>query len=117
MPQSCRILYCRCRHASTIAPETTDGVLEGLCASGAAFEAVDDLCGLAARNPAALARLLETDDLRIAACHERAVELLLGLAEAENPPRLKLADMRTRSAEQVLETLLEGLKEEAGRGS
>ncbi len=106
MAESCRILYCRCRHSRAVPVETADAVLKGLCASGAAFEAVDDLCGLVGRSDPVVAGLAETDQLRVAACHRRAAALLLARAGVDDDTRLRFADMRSESPEQILSILL-----------
>jgi hypothetical protein len=106
MAESFRILYCRCRHSRAVPAETADAVLQGLCASGASFEAVDDLCGLVGRSDPVVANLAETDQLRLAACHRRAAALLLARAGVEDDGRLRFADMRSDSPEQILSILL-----------
>jgi hypothetical protein len=108
MPQPQRILYCRCRHDYALEDATRDAVLRGLCESQAGFEAVDDLCGLAGRRDPMLAELAEADDLRIAACHPRAVRLLFEAADSPLAAgRVTLANMRTDEPETVLSQLLE----------
>ncbi len=80
--------------------------MEGLCNSQADFEAVDDLCALAARKDPMLAELAEEEDLRIAACHPRAVRLLFEAGQANmDPDRVTFADMRESAPEQILQQL------------
>lgn len=101
------ILYCHCAYAQVVPPEVKQAVLARLSASGAAFEAVPDLCELAARKDPALARLARTDDLRIAACFPRAVRWLFhgaGAPLAEGTG--EIWNMRELPAEAVAEGLL-----------
>ena len=57
MSQAPRILFCHCNYARVVPDEVKTSVLEGLCASGQAFEAVADLCEMSARRDPALKRL------------------------------------------------------------
>jgi len=99
-----RILYCRCAYAQVVPSEVKDAVLDGLAATGAAFEAVPDLCEMAARRDPHLQVLAETaGGLRIAACWPRAVRGLFALADAPLPAEgVEVLNMRTDSAEAVL---------------
>ena len=67
-------LYCRCAFAQVIPEGVKDEQLGRLCSSGEAFEAVPDLCDMAARRDPRMAELAATDDLEIIACHPRAVK-------------------------------------------
>ena len=51
------ILYCHCQYAQIVPKEVKEAVLKKLCESGVAFEAVADLCEMAARRDPALPRL------------------------------------------------------------
>jgi len=105
--QGARILYCHCAHADVVPQATKDAVLARLQEAGAAFEAVTDLCGLAARRDPALKRLAESARLRIAACYPRAVKWLFACAGAPlDEGRVDFLNMRTESAEAVLGGLL-----------
>ncbi len=85
-PPAVRMLYCRCAFAQVVPADVKGAVLDGLASSGAGFEAVADLCDMAARRDphlvdlAALAKGGAT--LRIAACWPRAVRGLFHLADA-----------------------------------
>ena len=128
-----RILYCNCAYARVIPDHVKGEVLEQLSRSGVAFEAVADLCELSARRSPVLRRLAGgpaaagTDrveqegaatpaedaasaepELRIAACYPRAVRWLFSAAGAplrENG--VKICNMRTASADEVVASLLE----------
>jgi hypothetical protein len=100
-------VYCHCRHDYALPDQTRQGVLEGLCKSEADFEAVDDLCALAARKDPLLQDLAQEEDLRIAACHTRAVRLLFQAGQAPiDGARTVLANMRDQTPEDVLKALL-----------
>ena len=64
-------------------------VLDGLVRSGVAFDAVPDLCELAAKGDPALERLAAGGEreIRIAACYPRAVKWLFHRASAPLPRR------------------------------
>ena len=74
------VLYCHCAYANVVPPAVKQEVLDGLVASGTAFEAVPDLCEMSARKDPALARLAQAPRLVIAACYPRAVKWLFHAA-------------------------------------
>jgi len=49
-----RILFCNCTYAQVVPEEVKAAVLKKLCESGVAFDAVADLCEMAARHDPAL---------------------------------------------------------------
>lgn len=101
------ILYCHCQYAQVVPKEVKDAVLRRLCESGVAFEAVADLCELAARRDPALARLAGGGPVKIAACFPRAVKWLFHQAGA--PLALstaEVANMRVQPADEVCAALL-----------
>ena len=105
-PSQPRILYCHCQYAQVVPKEVKDAVLRGLCESGVAFEAVADLCEMAARRDPALARLAESGAVKIAACFPRAVKGLFHQAGADLPQDgAQVLNMRVQSAEEVLAAL------------
>jgi len=66
-----------------VVPEgTKKAVLQKLCESGAAFDAVADLCEMSARRDPALQRLASGGPVKIAACYPRAVKWLFAAAKA-----------------------------------
>ena len=86
-------------------------MLRGLCASGASFDTVSDLCEMSARKDPQLQQLLDKDGpAKIAACYPRAVKWLFHNAgvkfpEGKNAP--KILNMRTESAEKIVKDLVE----------
>lgn len=102
-----RILFCNCTYAKVVPPEVKREVLAALNASGLAFDAVPDLCDMAARNDPALARLSAASPLRIAACFPRAVRWLFHGAKQPLPESgVEILNMREESAEAVSKALL-----------
>ncbi|MDA1039111.1 MAG: hypothetical protein O3A37_02305 [Planctomycetota bacterium] len=106
-----RILYCRCAYAQVVPAEVKAAVLEGLATSGVSFEAVPDLCEMAARRDPHLQDLVRgAPHLKIAACWPRAVRGLFALADAPLPDEgVEILNMRTDSAAAVLDGLARGV--------
>lgn len=97
-----RILYCHCQYAQVVPREVKEAVLKRLCESGVAFEAVADLCEMAARRDPALQRLAADGAVKIAACFPRAVKGLFHQANADlSPERTEVLNMRVQAAEDV----------------
>ena len=108
MREKPRILFCHCNYAQVVPPEVKAGVLEKLCASGQAFEAVADLCEMSARRDPSLNRLADGDaPVKVAACYPRAVKWLFGSCKAPlDGERTEVVNMRELSAEDAPEALL-----------
>jgi hypothetical protein len=107
-PHSKAILYCHCRNTQLVSVDTKTTVLRRLCESSLAFEAVPDLCELAARRDSSLQRFATMDSLKIAACSPRAVQWLMSaacapLAEATT----QVLNLRAQTAEAVADALLD----------
>jgi len=103
MSEPTRILYCHCAYSDAVPEDVKRAVLEGLCASGAAFEAVPDLCERAAQGDPALARIAEGGNTCIIACFPRTVKWLFARAGAPLPEQgVDVLNMRTEPAEALL---------------
>jgi hypothetical protein len=101
-----RILYCHCQYAQVVPKDVKDAVLRKLCESGVAFEAVADLCEMAARRDPSLKRLASGGAVKIAACFPRAVKGLFHQAGADLPmEKAEVLNMRTLGADEVCERL------------
>jgi hypothetical protein len=101
-----RILYCHCAYAQVVPKEVKEDVLKRLCASGAAFDAVADLCDMSARKDPALKKLVEGGDVKIVACFPRAVKWLFHAAGAPLPKDgVEILNMREQSADDVMKAL------------
>lgn len=97
-----RLLYCHCQYAQVIPREVKEAVLRRICESGVAFEAVADLCEMAARRDPALQRLAASGAIKIAACFPRAVKGLFHQTNADLPlESTEVLNMRTQSADEV----------------
>jgi hypothetical protein len=88
------ILYCRCAYAQVIPEPVKNAHLEQLCDSGEEFRAVPDLCEMAAARDPRLAELAGRDDLRIIACHPRAVKGLFTQAGCPLSGSAEIINMR-----------------------
>ena len=101
-----RILYCHCAYAQVVPKEVKEDVLKRLCASGAAFDAVADLCDMSARKDPSLKKLVEGGDVKIVACYPRAVKWLFHAAGAPLPAEgVEILNMREQTADVVMESL------------
>jgi hypothetical protein len=101
-----RILYCHCAYAKVVPEDVKHEVLRQLTASGAAFDAVADLCEMSAARDPALAELAGEGPVCIAACYPRAVKWLFHAAESPLPAAgVTIANMRTETADVVLAKL------------
>ncbi|MFP6873942.1 MAG: hypothetical protein VCA55_10600 [Verrucomicrobiales bacterium] len=107
MSESPGILYCRCAYAQIVADEVKDGVIEGLCSSGRSFDAVSDLCEMSARKDSRLKAIAQQGNVRIAACHPRAVKWLFHAAGAPlDDDRAEIVNMREENAATATAKLL-----------
>lgn len=103
-----RILYCHCAFSRVVPEDVKGEVLAGLAESGKAFDAVPDLCELAARQDPALDRLAAgTSPVDIVACFPRAVRWLFHAAEAALPEDgVQIHNMRAESSAEILAHVL-----------
>jgi hypothetical protein len=104
-PSTRRILYCHCAYAQVVPVETKTLVLEQLSASGASFEAVPDLCEMSARRDPGLAEMSKDAEATIVACYPRAVRWLFEAAGAQLPEGVRVLNMRTAEAPEILAQL------------
>jgi hypothetical protein len=108
------IVYCRCKYARVIPQNVKDSVLRQLVDAKTPFEAVPDLCDMAARSDPDLVRFGEQDDLRIAACYPRTVVNLFQAAGAPlRPGHYCIANMREQTAAEIVQ-VLRGTRQEQG---
>ena len=103
-----RILYCHCAYARVVPPGTKSAVLDGVIRADVPFEAVPDLCEMAARKDAQLARLAAGEPVRIVACYPRAVRWLFASAGAPlSDGSAAVFNMRTDSPDTILQQLFD----------
>jgi hypothetical protein len=101
------ILYCHCQYAQVLPKELKTEVLRRLCESGVAFDAVPDLCEMAARRDPALSALAANGPVKIAACFPRAVKGLFHQCGADLAlDRAEILNMRTQTADEIVTALL-----------
>lgn len=105
MTSTPRILYCHCAYADVVPADAKKAVLDGLAGGGAAFEAMADLCGLAARRDPALGRFARVRGLHVVACYPRAVRWLFDHAGAPLGPDATIHNMRRSGAADILARL------------
>ena len=103
-----RVLYCHCAYARVVPAETKVAVLKGLASRDIEFDAVPDLCEMAAQRDPRLQELADgEEEIRIAACYPRAVKWLFASAGVNlDRPGVVILNMRTESAEHVVEGAL-----------
>jgi len=102
MNQTPRILYCHCAYAQVVPDDVKKAVLKKLCDSGAAFDAVADLCEMSARRDPALERLASGGAVKVAACYPRAVKWLFAAAKAPLPlDTTEVLNMRVQTADEI----------------
>jgi hypothetical protein len=105
-----RILYCHCAYANVVPTETKLAVLDELTRSDVEFEAVPDLCEMAARRDPRLRELAANGELRIAACYPRAVRWLLASAGVTLNESAVICNMRTDGPDTVVQRLMDGVE-------
>ena len=102
-----RILYCHCAFAKVVPADVKTAVLTGLSEAGVEFDAVPDLCEMAARRDARLQELATGGGLRIAACYPRAVKWLFASGGAPLPETpVRIWNMRVERPDTVVRGLL-----------
>jgi hypothetical protein len=103
-----RILYCHCAYAKVVPAEVKTAVLDDLARADVEFDAVPDLCEMAARRDPRLHELAaEEGQLNVAACYPRAVKWLFASAGAPLPEQhVRIWNMRVDAASMVVDGLL-----------
>ena len=100
-----RLVHCHCVYSKVVPKATKDEVLRRLGASDAAFEAVPDLCEMAARGDESLAEMASDPETEIVACFPRAVRWLFHSAGHELDEGVRVHNMREQSADEISEAL------------
>jgi hypothetical protein len=103
-----RILYCHCAYAKVVPAGVKTAVLDGLAYAEVEFDAVPDLCEMAAARDPRLRELSAEGPLRIAACYPRAVKWLFASAGAPlSEHDVRIWNMRVEPADAVVDGLLD----------
>jgi NAD-dependent dihydropyrimidine dehydrogenase PreA subunit len=76
------IVFCRCSHADFVSATEREQLQDALADRGIEVAVVDDLCERAAARDPEIIALAAKKDLRIIACHPRAVQWLLAWADS-----------------------------------
>lgn len=100
-----RLLYCHCTYSRVVPKDVKGEVLKVLAESGRAFDAVPDLCELAARCDPSLKKLVDPGQgpVDIVACYPRAVRWLFHAAESPLPEEgVRIHNMRTDTSASIL---------------
>ena len=101
-----RIVYCHCAYAQVVPADVKQDVLRRLTESRTSFDAVADLCEMAARRDPWLEGVACQGPTRIVACYPRAVKWLFSSAGAPLPEEgIQILNMRTESAEAIAAAL------------
>jgi hypothetical protein len=97
-----RIVYCHCAYAQVVPADVKQDVLRRLTESGTSFDAVADLCEMAARRDPWLEGVACQGPTHIVACYPRAVKWLFSSAGAPLPEQgIQILNMRTESSDAI----------------
>lgn len=105
MSTTTRLVYCHCAYAKVVPRKVKEEVLRRLGASGRDFEAVPDLCEMAARKDALLGEYAAEEGLEIVACFPRAVGWLFHASGNALPEGARVHNMRESSADEILDAI------------
>lgn len=100
------ILLCRCSRSDVSFSQAQERMARALEAARLPFQAVDDLCGLAAQKDAVLREVLTHRPVTVLACHLRAVKWLLR-AEGSDVNQTTLFNSRDESTDPIVAQLVE----------
>ena len=107
MSEPRKILFCNCTYAKVVPEDTKAEVLRRLAESDVAFDAVPDLCDMAARRDPGLSRIASCGGARIAACFPRSVRWLFHQAGSPLPDEgFDILNMREEAADEIAAALL-----------
>jgi len=102
-----KILFCQCAYSKALPEDVKSETLRGLCESNQVFDAVPDLCEMAARRDPRLKDLAEAGPIKIAACYPRAVKgLFVSIGSPLSEDETEVRNLRLESSEDALEALL-----------
>jgi hypothetical protein len=102
-----RLVYCHCAYAQVVPPDVKQHVLRELTERDLTFQAVADLCEMAARRDPALATIAAGAPVRLAACYPRAVKWLFASAGSPLPEQgIEIVNMRTATADEAAAAML-----------
>ncbi len=103
MPDAMRVLYCECAFSDLVPEAAKADLVQRLRGAGVAFEAVPDLCELAARRDPLLKAVAERGDALIIACYPRAVRWLFAYAGVPLPEAgVSILNLRVEEPEAIV---------------
>jgi len=113
-----KVIFCHCEYSGVMPEDTKWDVLTGLRSARVDFTAMTDLCEMAAKQDPALKELAGSPNTTIIACYPRAVHWLLhaGGAGVEQDA-VRVLNMRTMSAESILEQLVDAPRVSRGHAA
>jgi len=107
MSKKAKVIFCNCGYSSIIDSNLKTQVLNALEAAGVDFEAVQDLCEMAAKKNPKLKDWAQAESINIVACYSRAIKWLFNAADAPlDLDKTQFHNMRTCSAEEIILSLL-----------
>lgn len=108
MPETSTIIYCHCGYSNIIDEQTKRCVLDALSASGVSFEAVTDLCGLAAKRDKRFKQWAGLDSIKVVACFARTIKWLFHFADAPiNENALRVFNMRSQGPREIVKEIVD----------
>jgi NAD-dependent dihydropyrimidine dehydrogenase PreA subunit len=100
------VIYCHCSYTNLVFDETRRIALATLAESGATFQAVPDLCAMAAQRDPRLATWFAKRPVLVVACYPRTVRWLLEYAGILTPSEgISVLNMRTEPSDAIREQL------------
>ncbi|MHC4738841.1 MAG: hypothetical protein ACYS9Y_08050 [Planctomycetota bacterium] len=107
MSKNAKVLFCNCGYSNIIDSNLKTQVLNALDAAAVDFEAVQDLCEMAAGKNPKLKCWAQAESIIIVACYSRAVKWLFNAADAPlDPGKTQFHNMRTCTPEEIILSLL-----------
>ncbi len=107
MSKKAKVIFCNCGYSNIIDSNLKAQVLNALDPAALDFEAVQDLCGMAAGKNPKLKCWAQAESINIVACYSRAVKWLFNAADAPlDPDKTQFHNMRTCTPEEIILSLL-----------
>ncbi len=100
-----KILYCDCAYCDIVDKKKKESVRSALTASGMDVVTIPDLCRVAAKERSLLKEVSASRSLSVVACFPRAVKALFEFAGVDKKVKLRVFNMRTSSASEILAEL------------
>jgi len=100
-----KLIFCQCKYAGVLPDDVSQALLGRLKEGGRDFVCVDDLCAMAADKDTRLKDWARDENVIVLGCYARAVRWLFFLAGAELKPSARIFNLRTVSAEDIINSL------------